>query len=231
VPNTLLKRVTFGLLSFILAMVLILGLRLPAFARTKPQVDLSGKNVLILHSYETNTPVFMRADSGLSPTLESGGIPSLNQFYESLDLRRNRGPEHRKLLVDQMRSRYGHREPDLIITMYPEALDFVLNDCRNILPDVPMIATILPFGFTLPKTHRRIIGHFAKLDILGSFNIAMKLLPGAKRLYVVAGAHSVDKTVEAQARRDLEKWKTRLEFIYLSHMPVEEMLLRSGLNY
>jgi light-regulated signal transduction histidine kinase (bacteriophytochrome) len=40
----------FGLLSPILAMLLILGLSLPAFAQTKPQVDLSGKNVLVLHA-------------------------------------------------------------------------------------------------------------------------------------------------------------------------------------
>ena len=69
----------FALLS------LIFGLCSSSFA----QSDLTSKKVLILHSYEVNTPVFVRTDSGLSAQLQSGGIPSLNQFYESLDLRRN----------------------------------------------------------------------------------------------------------------------------------------------
>ena len=204
----------FALLLF------IFGLCSSSFA----QLDLTTKKVLILHSYEVNTPVFMRTDSGLSAELQSGGIPSLSQFYESLDLRRNPGPEHRSMLVEQMRMRYGHRKPDLIVTMYPEALDFVLNDCRNVLPDVPILAIILPVGFELPTSDRRIIAHFARLDIAGTLGIAMKLVPHAKRVYVVGGDHEVDRSVEAQARHDLKKWENRLEFVYLNRIPFEEIL-------
>ena len=223
-PNTLVKRVTFGLLSPILAMLLILGLSLPAFAQPKPQVDLTGKNILILHSHETNAPVFLGTDKGLSNTLQSGGIPSLNQFFQSLDLRRNPGPEHRKLLVEQMRMRYGHRKLDLIITMYPEAMEFVLKDCRNVLPDVPILALYLPQGMELPKTDRNITGHSVSPDIVGTLEIALKLVPGAKRVYVVSGAHEVDRRIEDLARHISKKWEGQLEFLYLSHMPFEDIL-------
>jgi PAS domain S-box-containing protein len=210
-----------GAVTFCLALlILIFG----SCGSGLAQSDLSGKNVLILHSYEVNTPVFMRTDSGLSAELQSGGIPSLNQFYESLDLRRNPGPEHRSMLVEQMRMRYGHRKPDLIVTMYPEALDFVLNDCRNVLPDVPILAIILTVGYELPTSERRIIAHFARLDIAGTLEIAMTLVPQAKRVYVVGGDHEVDRSVEAQARQDLKKWESRLEFVYLNRIPFEEML-------
>ena len=186
--------------------------------------NLAGKNVLVLHSDEANAPVFLETDKGLSDTLQSGGISSLNQFFESLDLRRNPGPEYRKLLVEQMRMRYGHRKLDMIITMYPEALEFVLKDCRDIFPDVPILALYLPQGFELPGTDRSIIGHSPALDITGTLEIALKLVPGAKRVYVVSGAHEVDRRIEDQARRDLKKWEGRLEFHYLSHMPFEDML-------
>lgn len=202
---------------------LVFGSCFFCLAQSQAQVDMTQRNVLILHSYEANTPVFMRADSGISTALQAGGIPSLNQYFESLDLRRNPSPEHRRMLVEQMRTRYGHRKIDIIITMYPEALDFVLNDCRDVLPDAPILAIVLPVGFELPKTDRRIIGHFAKLDILGTLDIVMKLFPGTKRVYVVGGAHGVDWKVEAQARRDLKHLENRLEFIYMSHMPFEQM--------
>ena len=141
-----------------------------------------------------------------------------------MDLRRNPGPEQRKLLVEEMRVRYGDRPPDMIITVYAEALEFVLKDCRDVLPDVPILALILPQGFDLPKKDRRIIGQFSQSDIIGTLEIALKLVPGAKRVYLVGGAHPVDKIIEDRARRDLKKWETRLEFIYLSHMPLEDML-------
>ena len=130
-----------------------------------------------------------------------------------MDLRRNPGPEHRKLLVEQMRVKWtAIAKLDMIITVYPEALEFVLNDCRDVFPDVPIIALYLPQDFEMPKTGRRIIGHFPTYDITGTIDIALKLVPRTKRVYVVSGAHKVDKWIEDQARRDLKKWETRLEF-------------------
>ncbi len=195
-----------------------------AHAQPQPQNPLSGKNVLILHSHEANAPVFMGTDKGLLKTLESAGIPALNQSFRSLDLRQNPGPEYRRLLVEEMRVRYGHRKLDMIITMYPEALEFVLQDCRDIFPDVPVLGMYLPQGLELPETNRRIIGHSASLDTLGTLEIALKLVPRAERVYVVSGAHEVDRRVEDQAREDFKKWEGRLEFRYLSRMPFEDVL-------
>jgi PAS domain S-box-containing protein len=113
----------------------------------------------------------------------------------------------------------------MIITMYPEALEFVLKDCLDIFPDVPILGMYLPLGFKLPKTKRRLIGHSASLDVLGTFEIALKLVPGAKRVYVVSGAHELDRTVEDLARRDLKKWEGRLEFRYLKEMSFGDILV------
>ncbi|OPY86596.1 MAG: Sensor histidine kinase TmoS [Syntrophaceae bacterium PtaU1.Bin231] len=188
------------------------------------QTELAGKTVLILHAHEANAPIFLGTDRGLSKALQAGGIPGLNLFYESLDLRRNPGPEHRNMLVEQIRMRYGHRRVDLIVTMFPEALDFVLNDCRDSLPAVPILALYQLEGAQLPKTERPIIGHFPALDVPGTLEIALKLVPRANKVYVVSGAHPVDRGIEERARRGLEKWGGRLEFLHLSHMPFEAML-------
>ena len=221
--NTPAKRITFGLLSLILAMLLILGLSLPAFAQTKPQVDLRGKNVLILHTLESSTPLSLETNRGLLDTLRIGGIPGANLFFESMDLRRNPGPELRKLLVEQMRLKWSHRKADMVITVYPEALEFVLNDCRDVFPHVPIIALHLPQNFMMAETGRRIIGHFPTYDITGTIDNALKLVPGTKRVYVVSGAHKVDKWLEDQARLASKKWE-RVEFLYLSHMTIEDIL-------
>jgi PAS domain S-box-containing protein len=195
-----------------------------AHAQIQPQTDLAAKNILVLHAHEANAPIFVATDKGVSNTLLSAGIFSLNQFFESLDLRRNPGPEHREFLVEEMRMRYSHRKLDMIITMFPEALEFVLKDCRDILPSVPILAMYLPQGFQLPETDRRIIGHAFAVDILGTLEIALKLVPGVKRVYVVSGVHEINSRMEDQTRRISRKWDGRLEFLYLSDMPFEEIL-------
>ncbi len=202
---------------------LIFGICGSSPAQTQPMIDPSGKSILILHSSEGNTPIFRETDKGIADTLVFSGIPILNQYYESLDLRRNPSPEHRKMLVEQMRARYGHRKIDLIITMYPEALHFLLKECRNISPEAPVIALYLQRGLEIDERERRIIAHTATVDVLGTLEIALRLVPGTKRVYVVSGSHEVDKRVEAQARLDMKKWEGRLEFIYLSNMPMGDM--------
>ena len=140
-----------------------------------------------------------------------------------MDLRRNPGPELRKLLVEQMRLKWSHRKADMVITVYPEALEFVLNDCRDVFPHVPIIALHLPQDFMMAETGRRIIGHFPTYDIAGTIDNALKLAPGTKRIYVVSGAHNIDKWLEDQARLASKKWE-RVEFLYLSHMTIEDIL-------
>jgi PAS domain S-box-containing protein len=195
-----------------------------AHAQGQPQTDLKTKTILVLHSHEANAPVFLGTDRGLLKTLESGGIPRLNQIYESLELRRYPFPEHRRLLVEQLRLRYSQRKIDMIVTMYPEALEFVLKDCAEVFPDIPVLALYLPEGFAIKETDRRIIGHSASLDIIGTFQIALKLLPKAKRVYVVSGAHEVDRMRETKARRELKGWEAHLKFHYLGSLPFDEIL-------
>jgi PAS domain S-box-containing protein len=123
-----------------------------------------------------------------------------------------------------LRLQYGHRKVDVIITMYPEALEFVLKDCGDIFPRVPIIALYLQKSLEVSNVDRTIVQHTAILDITGTLESALSLVPALKRVYVVSGVHEVDRQVEEQARRDLKKWETRLEFHYLSHMPFEGML-------
>ncbi len=222
--NNLSKRTTLRLLRLVFSIGFLCLLSAPVDAQTQPQVDLRGMNILIVHSLEGSAPVFVETDKGLITKLESGGIPRVNQFIETLDLRRNPGREHRRLLVEQMRVRYGHRKLDMIITMYPEAVEFVLRDCRDTFAGVPLLALYLPQSFELPERDRLIIGHSATRDIIGTLEIALKLVPGVKRVYVVSGSHPNDRAVEDQAHRDLKKWETRLEFLYLNHMSFKDIL-------
>jgi PAS domain S-box-containing protein len=211
----------------IFVILLICGLLscpVPTHAQAQPQKPLSEKNVLILHALESNVPIFELTDRGLRAALDSGGVGIRNQFFEYLDLARNPGPEHIQRLGELLRLRYGHRKIDVIITLYPEALRFVLNEGRVIFPDVPILGLYMPPGIELPKTDRRIIQHLVNRDVVGTIEIALNLVPDAQRVFVVSGAHELDRKVEDLARGDFKKWEGRLEFRYLSTLPLDEIL-------
>lgn len=209
---------------FILLICGLLSRPVPTYAQTQPQNPLAGKNVLVLHAFESNVPIFELTDRGLRATLDAGGVGIRNQFFEYLDLARNPGPEYRERLVDLMRLRYGQRKIDLIITLYQEALQFALNEARGILPEVPIVALYVPLGFESPQTTQRIIRQFVTPDIKGTLKIALDLVPGAKRVYVASGANPMEKSVENRARQDFKEWEAGIEFRYLSDLPLEGIL-------
>lgn len=212
-------------LALFLPLLLFAGL-FPGSARSlgPPPLDHGDKTVLILHAHEAAAPVFTGTDRGLQAALQAGGVPIFNQIFESLELRRYPIPEHRRLLVEQMRLRHGGRRIDAIVTMFPEALEFVLADCRGILPEAPLLAMYLPDGFELPPSGRPIVSHSAAMDIAGTLQAALTLLPGTRRVWVVSGRHSVDRAIADQARRDLKRWESVIEFRYLSAVPFEDLL-------
>jgi hypothetical protein len=222
--NRLFKLGSFGRVHLVVLMLLIWQLSGPVLAQMQPQAALAGKNVLVLHAFESNVPIFELTDRGLKAALDAGGVGIRNQFFEYLDLARNPGPKHREHLTELMRLRYGHRKIDGIITMFPEALRFVLNEGRMIFPDVPILGVYMPAGVELPKTGRRIIQHLVKRDVVGTLEIALKLVPGAKRVFVVSGAHELDRKIADLERGDFKKWEDRLEFRYLDNIPLEEIL-------
>ena len=157
-------------------------------------------------------------------SLRSGGVDVISQYFEYLDLPRNSSPEHRKVLAEMMRSRYSRQRIDMIITQYTEALQFLLNEGRTVFPEAPILAMYMFPRIELPKTGRLIIQHSTTLNMIGTLESALKLVPRAKRVYVVSGVSSVDRTLENQARRDFKKWEGQLNFRYLSDMSFEDML-------
>lgn len=188
------------------------------------QSDLAGKNVLVLHAWEANLPMSTETNKALSRVFNSGGIPAFNQSFECLDLRRNPGPDYKKFLAEKMRLQYGHRKPDLIIAVNPIAMRFATDDCRDVFADIPILALMLPTDYKVPKTSRRVISHFPTLDIVRTLDIALKLVPHAKRVYVASGSYETDIAFENQVRRVSKEWEGRLQFLYLSSMPFEDML-------
>ncbi|MCU0591119.1 MAG: PAS domain S-box protein [Desulfobacterales bacterium] len=189
-----------------------------------PAADLSQKNVLILHGVESNAPIFELTDRGIRGVLETGGIGIRNQFFEYLDLMRNPGPEHRILMTQLMRQRYAQRRIDLVITLYPEALLFAVNEGCTIFPGSPIVALYLPEGFELPHLSCPATRQIVVPDIDGTIGLALKLVRGAKLVFVVSGTHPLDRWVEHKVRLNSKKWEPVVEFRFLNDVPLDGIL-------
>jgi len=176
-PKRCVNPALFGSLCLVLLISLTWQLSVPAHAQAQPKNPAATKNILILHALEAICP------STSGPTGNRGGPGSGRNWHEESvfripDLQRNPDVKHRQALTEMMRLRFGKRKIDLVITLYPEALEFLLKDCREIFPDVPIVALYMAPNFELPKTGHRIIQHVFRTDMQGTLEIALKLVPG-----------------------------------------------------
>lgn len=136
-----------------------------AHTQNAPAVDLLKTSVLVLHTFQANMPLNIKADQGIRTTLEAAGVGVKQQFFEYLDLARDPGPEHRQQLAEMLRLRFAQRKIDVVITLELGALQFVLNEGRDLFPDAPVLALDLPPTFDLPQTNRRIIQQSIKYNM------------------------------------------------------------------
>ena len=203
-------RVPFGYLFYCFIWIIWGSCADPAYAvspRVSAQNALAGKTVPVLHAFESNVPIFELTDRGLRETLDAGRVDIRSQFFEYLDLARNPGPEHRRQTAELLRLRYGQRKIDIIITLYKEALAFLLEEGRAFFPDAPVFALYLPLGHAQPETTRPIIRQFVTPGIKETLEIALKLIPETREIFVVSGANPMDRSLENLARKDSQAWE------------------------
>ena len=205
--------------------VLVFGaMVVTAHSQTPEEYQLNQRHVLVLNAFESNTPSSARFRQGFTEVMQSSDFGTVNLHYENLGLGHRPNPETRKLSLELVRQRHKDCKIELIVTLQTEGLKFLLDMGPGFYPEVPVIALILPPGFKLPATNRRIITHTVIPELKPTLEVGLKLVPGAERVYVVNGTRPMDKWLEGMARKDFKAWEDRLEFHFLSNLPLDKIM-------
>ena len=149
-----------------------------------------------------------------------------NLFFEYLDLQRNNGAEYRQRLADLLRYKHAKHRADLIVTVHTEALYFLLNECKGLFPDAPVLSYLIVKQELLEvkDTRRRILYQPQNLDMRGTLEIALKMFPETRKVFFVGGSSGGDLRLEHEAKGIFESWRDKLDFEYTSDRSIEEIL-------
>jgi PAS domain S-box-containing protein len=185
------------------------------------------KRVLILHSFEPFLPYSIIANRAIQTTLVADATEHIDFFSEYLDLARFPDNLYLKQLVDLYHKKYSNCQPDVIIAILKPALDFLLKNCKELFPGVPIVHCGAEKhqleGLALGKNTT---GVLMEIDPKATLNSALNLHPGTKNIAVIAGAQANDKGYEATVRQAFREYEDRFTFLYLSGLSMEETLQR-----
>ena len=183
------------------------------------------KHVLLLFDEDNTLPGLAVLDRALRATLSDGLGGNVEFFSESLNASQFPETSDEQLLRDYYAAKYGSRKLDLIVGVMGPSVTFLRRHADAFAPGVPVVfcgadAENLEPG-TLPV---RMTGLVARRVFAPTLDLALRLQPDTRRVFVVGGTSAFDRNLQATARREFEPFEKRVSFDYLTDLPMDDLL-------
>jgi PAS domain S-box-containing protein len=123
--------------------------------------------------------------------------------------------------------KYQNRRPDVIITVGPSPLKFMLEVHQRAFPGVPIIFC-LPYGTIpgSPSLDPDFTGVENDMAPAETLEIALRLQPGTKHVVVVTGVSDFEKQGLAAVKQHLKTFTDRVDVMYTTDLAMADLLKR-----
>jgi PAS domain S-box-containing protein len=213
---------TLRLASYLVLLALSFG--------TPAAASLAQKRVLVLLAERKDLPAQQLTVKGVRSALESSELFAVELFTEYMDLSRFTEPQYKEALARLLAAKYSGAKPDLIIAVYPLALDFMENYGQRVFPGTPIVAATIyeSVAEELERTglRQRVTGVIFKADIGDIIPVARTLKPGIRRIALVGGSSVTDKRNSTIYRNALRQYEPELEVMELTGLDMPQVLER-----
>lgn len=198
-----------------------------ASLQQKPQ-----KRILLLYGVDRMHPAHEMTEQGIRSVTASNPTYDIELYSEYMDSSRFQGLEYKEKLARFLDSKYSAVKPDLVVTVYPIALSFVLNYCENTFSGIPIVACTI-FESTARELEQtaeraRTTGVILKGDIGDIVPMARTLRPGMRRIALVGGASDLDKITLKVIRNALKQYESEMEVLDVSGLAMPRIIERVG---
>jgi signal transduction histidine kinase len=123
--------------------------------------------------------------------------------------------------------KYEDRKPDVIITVGPASLRFMIELHERSFPNTPVIfcgTTEEMINQLKPDSHFTGVWGVAQPE--KTLIAALHLQPDTKHVVVVGGTGAFDRSLEALTKKSLRKYESQFEFTYLTDLDMPTLLER-----
>ena len=183
------------------------------------------KRVLVVYPTSDGQPGVLRFQESLRLGLMNGPTARFEVFNEYLDSARFPDERYQSHLADFLRTKYLGREPDVIIPALAPSLDFVLKYRDNLFPGVPVVFGAIDKHEAEARTlGKGVLGIPMTVDLEPTLDLALRLHPDTRRVVVVSGKSRLDAYWAEEARRAFRRYETKLDFVYLTGLPLNDLL-------
>jgi signal transduction histidine kinase len=215
----------FARLGFCAAL-LVAAMLVTTLAASTAAGDDSRRLVVILYPQGSNAALGNRmVEQAVRAVFDNEATESIDIYNEYLELSTSSKRELLAVQAEFLQRKYAGRKVALVMAFVSPALDFALEHRREIFPGVPIVfLAVEERELAVRKLPPDVIGTPVKLDLTGTLDLALRLHPRTQHVYVISGSGKFDAYWEEQARQDFRPYESQREFVYLSGVPMDELL-------
>ena len=208
------------------AIALSVSLLLCSGASAAPPANVRTVVVLIPDNAE-ESPGTALFKQGLRATLAASSREHIQTRFEPLDIARFEEARGRGLLPEFLRQKYADQKVDLLIAGLAPSLDFALEYREKIFPGVPLMYAALDEEEVRQRSlPPDIVGAPIKMDLIGTLELALRLQPETRHVFVIVGSSAFDTRWGAVARQQFRPYESKLQFEYLFGLTMDDLLKR-----
>jgi PAS domain S-box-containing protein len=211
------------------------------FCCIAPAQTKSVKRVLILNEVDPSFPAIRAVDEGIQESLRQS--PYRIEYYREY-LNTNLFPDtaDQKDIRTSLTQRYRNRRPDVIITVGSSAIEFMAEAHRQSFPGVPIVFCLSNNAESRIALDDDFASVQGGVSADTTVQAALRLLPGTKQLFVVAGKNAYDREKLITIAQQLAPYQDSLKISYLTeltmpallerlrHLPNDSIVLLAGLG-
>jgi PAS domain S-box-containing protein len=204
----------------VLAVALLLSAGPSCFAQAKPV-----KNILVLHEGWEKWPSNALVNTQIQKTLNSDDRFEAQFFQEYMDEWRlgQSIPE----TAQTLHRKYGNERLDLIVAVGFIPLELLVRQGAKFFPGVPVIFVgVAGYEINTIKLPKNITGIAGDMDVTGTADLALRLQPDTRNLFVVSGNSETEHRVAIGLQPQLRGLAGRLNITYLSDLTLDQLLAR-----
>ena len=179
------------------------------------------RKVLVIYSSREDAPYTALIESAVRTTLSTGLADRLDYYAEYIDLARFSAPEYQDELQRFLSRKYADRRLDVVIAEGNAPFGFVARHGAKMFPGVPIVFSTEETDLVpIPNS----TGLVFQIDMKSTLDVALRLQPNIKQVFVITGASESDRFYERIAREQFQEYEGRVAFTYLPPLPLQDLL-------
>jgi signal transduction histidine kinase len=185
------------------------------------------RRIVVLSEVGLSSPAVSSVIRDLYSTLQLQSHYPINFYSEYLETELFPEEASQAHIRSLFIRKYQKRRPDVIIAVGPTPIKFLAGVREQSFSGIPIVfCCSSQYQADSPRLDANFTGNWLDFDAQKTLEVALRLRPGTKHIFVVGGASSFDQHMKAIVEKAQLNYGSSLEFTYLTNLPLESIVDR-----